>query len=204
MKKIIKRFKSWKLLTKFSVIGSVFSIVGTLFTIFGLPLVVIGYFQFFGNDVITKNLTEALKVNVRPHLIFEGIEVKSDSYDGDIIEIDIENISSFWACNVVTSIKLSDEEEIEGKFSAPVYQNINRGIPPRSKVNLSIAPLKPFLEALEKEYPDKKVIDFYIGKESKPKTSEWTEHRIFSIVLEYETEAGEGRIQTQKAHVVLE
>jgi len=149
MKKIWKRYLSWTLPTKISVIG----------VLLATPLTIIGYSQLFEDSNITGQLNKNLKISNRPHMAINDIKIKNYIDDDEVVILSVENTSRNWIKNIHTSIVIDSKHTIEGEFNSPVHSRKDLDISPLSKNNIAIIPLSQLKKELKNIYPKKKLME---------------------------------------------
>ncbi len=176
---------------------------GFLLTAITTPSAIIGYFNYFGNDDIAEKLYRSLQVNIRPHLDIKSIYIDDYIEDGQVLGLEIENYSRFWAKDIQTEIVLSSDVKLVGKFNSQVLSGKHNGIPALSTNKIAVIPLSQFKTAFSKLYPDYRLVSFALFDKDIEHTEKAITNIPFIISVSYKSESNESFILNSAFKVVL-
>ncbi|SDT90552.1 hypothetical protein SAMN05444156_0611 [Verrucomicrobium sp. GAS474] len=122
-----------------------------LLALIGFPAVVIGYFQMFGNDQISKKILAGLEAQVRPDIDLHGLETKDLINTGPtLMGVFVNNRDAFaddfhWAV-------IAGDGKTKVPFDLPPFKGVKYSFRPGKTLELPLCLLSEFTKFLPPAY----------------------------------------------------
>lgn len=170
-----EQYKKWSLPSKYTAWGFILTLIGT-------PGVIIGYYDLWGKDQLSKSVLKALTASMQIEVQLRSAKIMNIAGEGECLALVVENLSTYTARNVVLEYR-RDATLQKWSFQTPLLNDANRGLFARSVSELPVAPIGEVLKSVTKHPMEK-----FIGVSSTPSQEDGL-HIPFEVRISFMTPA---------------